>query len=195
MPAQPAKLDTFWNQQAYCKSVEPTSYIMVIDGLMEQAVGSAVAVQYAANWLALGTNGFLWMGGYTDGQKWNYLDGTDQSGNILMTAANLLGTKENGTCIGADPKTLGLWQSRPCSDTTGAVICEMSKRPVCGPAGGNLPISPISLTVDSLKNLFPKMPSIPFLGQLLGGGAPGSGLLGAGKGLLGGILGAEAASE
>jgi len=160
---------------------------MVIDGLMEQALGSAVAFQYAANWLALGTNGFLWMGGYTDGTKWNYLDGTDQSGNILMTAANLLGGKANGTCIGADPKTLGLWQSRPCTDTTGAVICEMPKRPVCGATGGMLPVSPISLTPESLKNLFPKMPSIPFLGQLLGGGtgAPGAGLLG-------GILGAAA---
>jgi len=189
MPAQPAILDTFWNQQANCKKSEPTSYIVVVDGLAEQAVGSAIAFQYALNWAALGTNGFLWIGGYTDGKGgWKFLDDTDQSGSPLMVLANAIGSKENGTCLGADPKTLGAWQTRPCSDLTGAVICEMPKRPVCGPTGGMLPVTPINFTPESLKNLFPKAISLPFIGNLFGGG--GNPAPGGGGGPLGGLAGA-----
>lgn len=43
LPAQPAKLDTFWNHQARCKEAEPTSYIMVIDSIAEQAVATPIA--------------------------------------------------------------------------------------------------------------------------------------------------------
>jgi hypothetical protein len=189
MPAQPVKSDTFWNQLAYCKSQEPTSYLFVVDSLFEQAIGSAVSLQYFPSWAAQLTNLHWWLGGYTNEKGWQFLDGTDQSGSILMTAANLVGAVggvKNNTCIGADAKTLGLWQTYPCDSETGAALCEMPKRPVCGATGGNLPISPISLTAESLKNLFPKMPSIPFLSSILGSGQSAvSGLTGA----LGGILG------
>jgi len=75
---------------------------------------------------------------------------------------DLLSKSKNGTCLGSEAKTLGVWQSRPCSDITGAAICEMSKRRVCGATGGMLPISPLKLDADSLKNIFPKALSIPF---------------------------------
>jgi hypothetical protein len=192
MPEQPVHTDTFWNQDARCKKEEPTSYVLVVDGLAEQAVGTAVMLQYVANYLALVTNSFVWLGGWADGKKWNWLDGQDQSGNVLMLAANILGGFENGTCLGADPKTLGIWAPRPCSDTTGAVVCEMAPRRVCGKTGGSLPISPISLSLDKLKELFPKMPSIPLLGQILGSDA--GGLVGAAKNAGSSILGAASSA-
>lgn len=83
---------------------------------------------YGREWLAVGTDGHLWMGAYATGKGWRFLDGSDQSGNILMTLANLVGATKNGTCLSADFKTAGLWEARPCSDTSGTAFCEMPKK-------------------------------------------------------------------
>lgn len=46
-----------------------------------------------------------------------------------MLLANLVADpKQNGTCIGAEAKTLGEWQTYACNERTGAVICEMAKK-------------------------------------------------------------------
>jgi hypothetical protein len=179
MPAQPVVTDTFWNNVAFCKASEPTSYPLVINDLAEQLVGSAVVLQYAPSYLEQLTNIFAWFGGYATPEGWVWMDGTEQKDNVLMTLVHFIGSKENGTCLGAEAKTLGVWQTRPCSDKTGAPICEMAKRRVCGATGGMLPISPIKLDENSIKALFPKAPSLPFLditkvgSTIFGGGANG----------------------
>jgi len=166
LPPQPVKTYNFWDGVAYCKASEPTSYPVVINDLSEQLVGSAVVLQYAANYLTTLSNIFVWFGAYAkDDGTWVWLDGSEQTSNILMTLVglkNILKDSKNGTCLGSDAKTLGIWQSRPCSDITGGVICEMSKRRVCGATGGMLPIAPLKLDADTLKNIFPKALSIPF---------------------------------
>jgi len=179
MPSQPLKLDTFWNQYSYCKSKEPTSYPLVVNDLVEQALGTAVALQYAPSYFLQLTNAHLWLGAYVDyNGNWVVADGSRPNG-VLMITPKLVGAR-NGTCMSADPKTLGAWLPRPCKDDTGAVICEMAPRPVCdGRTGGLLPVGDIDLK-DSSK-IVPKMPSIPILGQVLGGGDILSGL--------GGLLG------
>jgi len=166
MPPQPVKTYNFWDGVAYCKASEPTSYPVVINDLSEQLVGSAVVLQYAANYILQISNIFAWFGAYAkDDGSWVWLDGSEQKDNILMALVGLkdvLAKSKNGTCLGADAKTLGVWQSRPCSDLTGGVICEMKKRNVCGATGGMLPISPLKLDMEGIKNLFPKGIGIPF---------------------------------
>jgi hypothetical protein len=169
MPPQPLHLDTFWNQYQHCTSKEPTSYPLVINDLIEQALGTAVALQYAPSYALALSNAHLWLGAYVDyNGQWQSGDGSKPNG-VLMITAKLVGER-NGTCMSADPKTLGAWLPRPCKDDTGAVICEMAPRPVCdGRTGGMLPISPVQL--NNLKDIVPKMPSIPIFGQILGSGS------------------------
>jgi hypothetical protein len=172
MPAQPLHLDTFWKQYEHCKRQEPTSYPLVINDVVEQALGTAVALQYAPSYAVALSNAHLWLGGFVDPRtgNWAMADGSTPN-PIGMITVKVTGTR-NGLCISADPKTVGIWTARDCKDDTGAVICEMAPRPVCnGRTGGMLPISPIGIDkILSGKDIIPKMPSIPIFGQVLGGG-------------------------
>jgi len=172
MPAQPLKLDTFWNQVQHCRRNEPTSYPLVINDLIEQALGTGVALQYAPSYFLQITNAHLWLGAFFDERtgNWTSLDPLVKPSELLMITGKLSGDLfgNRGKCLSADPKTLGAHLARPCNDDTGAVICEMAPRPVCdGRTGGILPISPIKLDGN---NIIPKMPGIPLFGQVLGGG-------------------------
>jgi len=187
MPSQPLKLDTFWNQYHYCKSKEPTSYPLVVNDLVEQALATGVALQYTPSYFLQLTNAHVWLGAWTDPNgNWVVADGSKPNGVLMLPAkvGEIVGGSRNGSCLSADPKTLGAWLPRPCNDDTGVVFCEMAQRPVCdGRTGGLLPLGDIDLK-DSSK-LIPKNPSIPLFGQLLGGGS----LLGLGGDRQGGLLG------
>lgn len=43
IPKMPIKLDDYWSTQAYCQKTEPTSYLSIANGLMEQAIATAIA--------------------------------------------------------------------------------------------------------------------------------------------------------
>jgi len=190
LPAQPMRLDTFWKQYEYCQNQEPTSYPAVINNLVEQALFTAVAIQYAGSYALALTNAHLWLGGFVNrNNRWVLADGSEPDG-ALMLPTKLLGAR-NGTCLSTDPKTLGVWIPRPCKDDTGVVACEMAPRPVCdGRTGGMLPISGFN-PANLGDALLQKMPSIPVIGQPLGGGS----LLGGTAKLLGGFFGGGRGSK
>jgi len=174
MPSQPLKLDTFWNSVNYCRSKEPTSYPMVINDLVEQALATGVALQYAPSYALALSNAHVWFGVYFDDRtgNWTSLDPAtkpSELGMIIGKVSSAVGGNR-GMCMSGEPKALGAWLVKPCSDDTGTAWCEMAPRPVCdGRTGGLLPIAPIDLSKP--QNLIPKMPSIPIIGQLLGGGS------------------------
>jgi len=176
MPAQPLKVDTMRNQLSYCQNQDADSYPVVINDVLEQGLLSVVVLQYKDTWIAQLGMPFVWLGAYVDPTgRWVFLDNSDQSQNLLMLPQNVVNLRTNDTCLGADPKTVGVWLARPCSDLNGVAICETPKRQICGARGGDLPVSTIDL--KNAVNLIPNAASLPGFGNLFslfgGGGVLG----------------------
>lgn len=80
--------------------------------------------QYIANYLADVTDIFVWLGAYKKDGKWIYEDDSDGTYNLNAIEA-ILKSAPDGSCLCAEPKTLGVWFTRECSASSGAAICEM----------------------------------------------------------------------
>jgi hypothetical protein len=169
-----SRRETFETAKLKCSRTEASSYVMVINSLTELAQVELILKTF--KWDQANDGAHLWLGAYTDDSQWNYLDGSASKGNLLISMANLPsrkdGTYSKGTCLAADLRDGGHWRQQPCNSPNGLYLCEMARKQTCsGIKGGNSFnfTSPVDMTLPHWKQVFPSMPEMPFLDEVLEG--------------------------